>query len=98
MSGGSFDYAYDKVSRFADELEERLDNAGKRVRPDSIYDDTTEPEWSEAVTVALRDLSIIARHVSRMMHAAEWLYSGDYGEDSFMEEMKAAYDDMENRQ
>lgn len=90
MSGGSFNYACDKVSRFADELEERLNVAGQRRLPLSPYHEDVEPEFSPAVMVALRDLVGGARAMAKMMHAAEWLYSGDYDEESFMEEFMEA--------
>jgi hypothetical protein len=72
MSGGSFDYAYSRTAQFADELENRLDT-------DSV-DDGPSP----AAVARLRRLVADARRVSELMKEAEWLYSGDTGEDTFL--------------
>jgi hypothetical protein len=74
MSGGSFDYAYGHVAQFADELENKLDTAGVEG-----FDPWNSPE----VVARLRRLVIDARRVSALMKEAEWLYSGDTGEDTF---------------
>ena len=75
MSGGSFNYAYQKAQWFADDLEERLDVTV----PENGW--TPEPE----TTKTLREIVKIARYAARLMKEAEWLYSGDTGDDSFME-------------
>jgi hypothetical protein len=75
MSGGSFDYAYQRTAHFADELENRLDT-------DSV-DDSPSP----AAVARLRRLVADARRVSDQMEAAEWLYSGDILEATFFERM-----------
>jgi len=72
MSGGSFDYAYENPAQFADELENKLDD----VRPDT-------QQFAPAVTARLWLLVVEARRLSRLMREAEWLYSGDTGEDTF---------------
>jgi hypothetical protein len=74
MSGGSFDYAYSRVAQFADDLELRLHEAH------TLY--------GHEVAEKLAELVIDARALSRQMHAAERLFSGDIGEDTFMARME----------
>ncbi len=72
MSGGSFDFAYSKVTDFADELSARLD---------------TEPAYphSEVVRERLQRLVIEARKLAALMRETEWLYSGDHGEQTYLD-------------
>ena len=83
MSGGSFGYAYRGVERFAGRLEERLRNAGKL--SESPYGNYAECQWSPEVTELLTATAYAARKLATMMHAAEWLYSGDDGEESYLD-------------
>lgn len=79
MSGGSFDYAYGRVETFADSLAEKLKHNDEADEYGCIYG--FRPE-----TVArLREVEFFARTAASLMHDVEWLYSGDVGEDSFME-------------
>ena len=78
MSGGSFDYAYQKPQWFADDLELRLDTS----EPENGW--THEPE----TTKKLREIVKIARYAAQLMREAEWLYSGDTGDESFMERVR----------
>lgn len=80
MSGGSFDYAYSRVDQFADNLGLRLDQHDTINEWHSkTYD--FKPETREK----LREIEHLARHVARFMREAEWLYSGDTGDATFME-------------
>jgi len=72
MSGGAFDYAYSRTAQFADDLELRLGDAAHH-GPD--------------VVARLTQLVIDARALSEQMRAAEWLFSGDIGQDTFMKWM-----------
>jgi hypothetical protein len=71
MSGGSFNYAYQGTERFADELELKLE--------ENPY------EWELKTRNKLWEISTMSRYISMLMREAEWLYSGDTGDDSFME-------------
>lgn len=84
MSGGSFNYAYSRVQAFAEELDEKLENAGK---PHPRYQNETQPEFSPEVTARLRELVSNARVLAKHMRAAEWLYSFDYSEETLLREM-----------
>ena len=74
MSGGSFDYAYLRVTQFADELQDKLTNDDHGLSPEAI----------DALTVIAAE----ARRVAELMRSAEWLWSGDYGEDTFFKKVK----------
>ena len=79
MSGGSFDYAYCRVSQFADELKERLDNF------DKVDEWDCKPNYfNPDVLAKLREIEEMAVLTSKLMKEAEWLYSGDTGEGTFM--------------
>ena len=83
MSGGSFDYAYCRTERFAAELGERLDD------PYKVDKNGYEPNFFEAATLTkLREIERLARYVSQLMKEAEWLYSADTSDDSFMERVR----------
>lgn len=71
MSGGAFDYAYRRVEDFADDL---TDWTGKAESIDS----------SAEVEAALYAICADARRTAALMRAAEWLASGDYGEEDFL--------------
>ena len=74
MSGGSFDYAYSRTQEFADRLETRLNAEGVG----------SEYTWRPDVAQKLRDIAELVSDVSRLMREAEWLYSADIGEETFM--------------
>jgi len=83
MSGGSFDYACYRVEQFADDLGLRLDEFDKK--DEWGY----QPNKFEAATLAkLREIEALARHTAKLMKEAEWLYSGDTSDDSFMERVR----------
>ncbi|WP_186412037.1 hypothetical protein [Candidatus Propionivibrio aalborgensis] len=83
MSGGSFDYAYSRVNQFADELGLRLDEA------DKVNEWGETPNKFEPATLAkLRGIEHLARRTAALMRESEWLYSGDTGDESFMERVK----------
>ncbi len=69
MSGGSFDFAFSRTANFAADLEMRL----------------MEPhQWPPEMAARLARIAADAHRISQEMHAAEWLYSGDIGEETFM--------------
>ena len=86
MSGGHFcdgDYPYYKVSQFADELEQDILNNGKVGEPGDWY-----PNHDPKVIEYLKEQLPKLRKMSEIMRACDYLYSGDYGDDSFMARVK----------
>jgi len=77
MSGGSFNYAYMRVLDFAEELEQKL--------ADSDY------RWSPETLEELSNVLKLANYFGKVMRHTEWLYSGDYGEESFHKHLRNAF-------
>lgn len=85
MSGGHFNgnrYIYYQVYQFADELENEIER--NNVKDEWGY----APELSEETLNLLRQKVIEIRKISEEMRHIDYLYSGDYSEESFMERMK----------
>jgi hypothetical protein len=79
MSGGHFcdnSYPYYKVSQFADELEEEIQD--KKDEYGHSYN--FSPEVIEYVKEQLPKM----RKMAEIMRAVDYLYSGDHGDDSFL--------------
>lgn len=80
MSGGAFDYAYSKADAFAYELGNKLDEF------DKVNDWGEKPNsFSAEVMVKLREIQAITTNTAKLMREVEWLYSGDTGENTFMD-------------
>ena len=76
MSGGSFDYKYQQIKDFADQLNTYLER-----------DDYNGAKHKETV-LALEKCYKIIKIAGELAYAVEWFYSDDYGEETFMEEYK----------
>jgi hypothetical protein len=83
MSGGAFNYAYNRVDEFASELklrlEQRNESDGYGGHPNQVNDE---------VFSALTRLQAMAEVMAKLMREAEWLYSGDTGDDSFLRRVR----------
>ena len=75
MSGGAFDYAYSRVLQFAEDLRAKIANNGK----EDDYGDKLG--FSPQTITLLQSIAEDAERTAKLMKAAEWLYSGDTGED-----------------
>ena len=81
MSGGHFEYKCFDISRFAQDLQAEL----------LVNYDTSKGEWGDVrgmnfspeTMVRLRETQEVIAKAGELAHAVEWLYSGDYGEDTF---------------
>jgi hypothetical protein len=85
MSGGHFNgnrYIYYQVYQFADELENEIER--NNIKDEWGY----APELSEETLSLLRQKVSEIRKISEEMRHIDYLYSGDHGEESFMERMK----------
>jgi hypothetical protein len=78
MSGGSFDYAYARMHEFADDLRDMLSQQGQR------KDGWEVGTWEPQVAAKLAEIAAIVDHAAKLAKEAEWLYSGDTGEETFM--------------
>ncbi len=84
MSGGSFNYAFAQMSHFADELRNKLDTQG--ADPDN--NGYQNVRWPADIAEKLGDIATLADYVASLAKEAEWLYSGDTGEDAFRARVK----------
>jgi hypothetical protein len=85
MSGGHFNnsnYIYYRVSQFADELENEIER--NNIEDEWGY----APKLGEETLNYLRQKAIEIRKIAEEMRHIDYLYSGDHGEDSFMERIK----------
>lgn len=75
MSGGHFFYAYSKVEDFAEHL---------------LRDLHSRPDWIEYPETRLKLIEIqrFSELIAKLMKEAEWLYSGDTSDDTFLERVK----------
>jgi hypothetical protein len=80
MSGGSFNYAYAQTIDFADSLMNMLESQGE----DDPRNGFPEPEWEREVTLKLKFIAYAAHVTGALMKEAEWLYSGDTSEATFL--------------
>ena len=78
MSGGSFDYAYARMHEFADDLRNKLAEQGQ------VVDGWKVGTWEPAVAVKLAEIVTLVDYAAKLAKEAEWLYSGDTSEDTFM--------------
>lgn len=83
MSGGAFHYAYASTGAFAESLRERLSRQGQMLGSGRYFEDY-EPTWTPQVAAELERIAGLAEHVAKLMREAEWLYSGDHSEESFL--------------
>jgi len=85
MSGGHFcdcGYIYHRVSQFAYELEEEIQNNNVKDEDDFAHNYSPEViEYLEDQVHFIHKMADIMRHI-------DFLYSGDHGEDSFMERVR----------
>lgn len=89
MSGGHFgDYGYDywKVTQFADELEAEIRHNGKAgTDGDHSY---YYPNYPDEVIAYLKEQLPKLRKMVEIMRHIDYLYSGDHGDDSFMDRVR----------
>ena len=74
MSGGAFDYAYERVNTFCDELDKY------RLWHVNNYEFNT--------LTAMLSLSNMCREVAKQMKSLEWMASGDTSEEDFVREYR----------
>ena len=88
MSGGHFgDYDYYKVAQFADELEQEIQNNGKTGTDGGDHSDWY-PNHNEEVIEYLKQQLPKLRKMSEIMRHIDYLYSGDHGDDTFMDRIE----------
>ena len=89
MSGGRFQYDQYRIREIADEIQRYLDNQGKGIG--SVWEGTY-PIYSDAVQEELRNAIKHLQIAYIYAHRADWLLSGDDGEENFLERLKEDLD------
>lgn len=82
MSGGAFDYNCFKISQFAEELKNKIDE--NDVEDEYGYVNHFNKETIEKLNQCQRIIEL----AGQLAHDIEWLYSGDIGEDTFFKRIK----------
>lgn len=91
MSGGHFGdcgYDYYKVAQFADELEEEIQRNGKPRNEDRTYGEEWYPNHDPEVIEYLKEQLPKMRKIAEIMRHIDYLYSGDHGDDTFLQRVK----------
>jgi tRNA G26 N,N-dimethylase Trm1 len=84
MSGGSFDYCYSAVNEFVGVLEIKLRNNNKK-------SDGFSYDFGPEIVNELEKVRDECTKVGALMKAVEWLYSGDFGPETFLKEIAKIY-------
>lgn len=86
MSGGHFNdngHEYYKVSQFADELQFEIENNSKEGERGYC------PNFSKETVKELEKWLPRIQQISQIMRCIDYLYSGDHGEETFLEKMRS---------
>jgi len=90
MSGGHYDYAYYKLHDLADGLE-------NDIRKNHEEDEFNyASHFSDECIEALKKCQNLFAVAAELGHDVEWLYSGDYSEDTFLESFNKIKNNPEN--
>ena len=90
MSGGHFDYAYFRISMLAEDLKHEIDTNESMERNE--WDEVKGHHFNKETIQILKECHTIIEKAGKLAREIEWLYSGDYGEESFMEVIKPIMD------
>ena len=85
MSGGHFDYAQNRITAVADEIERMIQHNGQTINLDNYFEETpyTYPEFEPQTLRKFQQALTTLREASIMVQRIDWLVSGDDGEDTF---------------
>ena len=97
MSGGHYDYANYRLRDIAEKIKHDINHNSKS--PD--YDIETEIEdyvrnYSPEVIEKMKMIRSLVSYVEKLLHSADYLYSDDTGEETFLEDIKKLEDNKEN--
>ena len=92
MSGGHYDYQYNRLNDLADEIEHDFINDGVQYKNDGDHEydmlsDATKEE-SKVILAEVRSLILDLRNCAIRARAIEWLTSADYGSTSYIEHLR----------
>ena len=109
MSGGAFNYDQYKIGYIADEIEQAIKLSGKEKTKRELDEESwRDPDWYEKypedkfhykyqdeVMDALKEAVRVLRIAQIYAHRVDWYFSGDDGEESFIERLKQDLDALE---
>jgi hypothetical protein len=110
MSGGAFNYDQYKIGYIADEIEQAIRYSGKEKTKRELDEEKWRgPDWYEKypedkfhykyqdeVIDALKEAVRVLRVAQIYAHRVDWYFSGDDGEESFIERLKEDLNKLEN--
>ena len=77
--GGAFDYDCFKISQFAEELQNKIDENSKKAEHESLF---SSAKISEDTLDLLQIAQKAIEYAGKLAHEIEWFYSGDIGEET----------------
>ena len=89
MSGGHFDYKQYSMREIADQIEGAIYKRNKKQEDYYLFSDKTVQESQTAIR-KLHEAEVYAQRI-------DWLLSGDDGEDTFHERLKADLKELEKK-
>jgi len=89
MSGGSFDYNCFRISQFADELKNKIDENSRKDERGYSYD------YNKKTLSLLKEAHQIIELAGKLAKEIEWLYSSDIGEETFAERYEKIWNEDE---
>jgi len=81
MSGGYFDYNSARISQFAEDLQHEIDLNNDPTL--NQYQEMRGFDFNEETLSRIKKIHRIIKLAGKLTREAEWLYSGDHGEESF---------------
>jgi hypothetical protein len=81
MSGGAFDYNCFRISQFAEELKNKIEENDNEINGYAPY-------YNQKTIEYLIECQKIIELSGKLAYDIEWLYSGDIGEETFQKRYK----------
>ena len=112
MSGGAFNYDQYKIGYIADEIEQSIKNSGREKTKEELKEeswrgsdwyekypeDKSHYKYRDEIIEAFKEAVNALRVAQIYAHRIDWYMSGDDGEESFIERLKADLDKLKNEQ
>lgn len=105
MSGGAYEYQQFAIEHIAEEIEQRLLNAGRPI-PRDYYDhwpeinrekrflDETYPDYSQETIAIMKRTIYVLRMAYIYAQRVDWMLSGDDGEETLAIRLKEELDEL----
>lgn len=88
MSGGAFDYNQYHIQNMVEEIEDRLSNMGKTIKPDYYYGfEETYSTYPKDIVRLMEEAVYALKRAYIYAQRVDWYLSGDDDEESFQERL-----------